>query len=249
MSAQLTYKVSVVNYTNSIPFVHGLKGLAQTGLIALSEDIPSVCADKLISGQVDIGLVPVAMLPRMQQHFVIPGYCIGAEGAVNSVMLFSEVPLSEIETIALDYQSRTSVMLLKLLAKDFWKIAPRFELAEPGFEKQVGGKKAALVIGDRSFPLLGKHAHTFDLAEEWMKHTGKPFVFACWASRTELPVTFIEQFNRALKTGLDAREELCRNRDDADFVHTYLTKFISYPLTDSKVNAMHHFLARITDLT
>ena len=243
------YRVSVVNYTNSIPFVHGLKGLAKNGLITLSEDIPSVCADKLLSGQVDIGLVPVAMLSRMQQHFVIPGYCIGAEGAVNSVMLFSEVPLSEIETIELDYQSRTSVMLLKLLAKDFWKITPRFEVAEPGFENQIGGKRAALVIGDRSFPLLGKHPYTYDLAEEWFKHTGSPFVFACWASREKLPDAFINQFNQALALGIAAREELCRNLPDADFIYTYLTKFISYPLTDAKLKAMHHFLARIKDLT
>ncbi len=248
MLQHTTYKVSVVNYINSIPFVHGLRALSKTGLIHLAEDIPSVCADKLLAGQVDIGLVPIAVLPRLDRYFILPGYCIGADGPVNSVMLFSKVPLEEIKTILLDYQSRTSVMLLKLLAADFWHINPLFKMAEPGYEEQIGDNTAALVIGDRSFKHLGKHPFTFDLANEWKKHTGLPFVFACWASREQVSEEFIQQFNAALEQGLNAREDLCLAFPDPAFIKTYLMKHISYPLTDEKRKAMLLFLERIPTL-
>ncbi|MCB0401553.1 MAG: menaquinone biosynthesis protein, partial [Flavobacteriales bacterium] len=171
-------KVSAVSYLNTLPFLYGIK---QSGLeqeIDLSLDIPSDCARKLLNDEVDLGLVPVAIIPQLKEHHIISDYCIGADGPVDTVALFSDVPLEEIENIYLDYHSRSSVTLVQLLAKAFWKIKPNWIRAEEGFIDQIQGTTAGVVIGDRTFGLSKKYK--YDLAEAWKAFTGKPFVFAAW---------------------------------------------------------------------
>lgn len=130
-------KVSCVSYLNSIPFVSGLRVLEDENLIKLSLDTPADCATKLIRGEVDLGLIPVATIPLVPGGQIVTDFCIGAKGAVKSVTLLSEVPLSQIKTILLDYQSRTSVNLTRILAKEFWKINPEWKAGETGFESQI----------------------------------------------------------------------------------------------------------------
>jgi chorismate dehydratase len=115
-------RISVVSYLNSKPFIHGLRQSGLNSEIVITEDIPSVCANKMITGQADIGLIPVAALADLKGYTIISDYCIGSDGPVGSVLLLSQVPLNEIGTILLDYQSRTSVLLTRILAQNFWKI-------------------------------------------------------------------------------------------------------------------------------
>ena len=110
-------KISVVSYLNSKPFIYGIEHSGLLKNFILEEDMPAVCAQKLIAGNTDIGLVPVAILPLLKDHYFVSDYCIGATQSVTSVMMFSRVPLENIKTITLDYQSRTSVALVKILAE------------------------------------------------------------------------------------------------------------------------------------
>ncbi|MBK8584164.1 MAG: hypothetical protein IPN88_01490 [Bacteroidetes bacterium] len=91
-------KISVVSYLNSKPFIYGFNKTNFNSKAAIELDIPSVCADKLLTGKVDIGLVPVAILPKLKDYFIISDYCIGANGPVDSVLLLSNVPLNEIKS-------------------------------------------------------------------------------------------------------------------------------------------------------
>lgn len=209
-------------------------------------DIPSVCAQKLSDGTVDAGLVPVALLPHLKEYHIIADYCIGAVGDVKSVLLLSDVPLEEIETIMLDYQSRTSVTLVQVLAKEYWNITPNFVPATRGFEQTIQGKTAAVVIGDRTFALLGKYKYTYDLAGEWQKFKNLPFVFAVWASNKPLPQEFIADFNKALKFGLEHKAEAAklgegRGVDEATIVD-YFENSISYEFDNAKKVGLHKFL-------
>ena len=210
-------------------------------------DIPSVCAEKLLKNEVDIGIVPVAIIPLLKEAHILSDYCIGAVGAVNSVVLYSCVPLNEIEFIELDYQSRTSVMLTKILAKNFWKINPQWVNAEKNYENNISEKRAGVVIGDRTFALKDKYPFTFDLSEEWMKFTGLPFVFACWVANKKLPEKFIFEFSEAIKYGVNHRkeliEELQKNNSYPTDVSHYLMKSISYDLDASKKKALDLFLS------
>ena len=245
-------KISVVSYLNSKPFIYGLENTNFKNQIELQQDIPSICAQKLINKTVDIGLIPVAILPRLKEHHIISDYCIGAVGKVESVCLYSHVHLSEIKTILLDYQSRTSVTLVKVLAKELWHISPEWKNAEKDFENTIQHTTAAVIIGDRTFGLENKFPFKYDLAEEWQKLTGLPFVFACWVANKKLSSEFIEQFNSSLKTGIDNIEniaETIQNQENYQInVKHYLQNNISYVLNKPKREGLELFLAYLKKL-
>jgi chorismate dehydratase len=239
-------KVSVVSYLNSKPFLYGIERSGLLEKIDLHLDIPSMCAQKLIEDKVDIGLIPVAAIPLLKQHFILSDYCIGAVGKVSSVMLYSDVPLADIKKILLDYQSRTSVTLVKILAKEFWNITPEWIPASRHFENQINNTTAAVIIGDRTFGLENRYAFAYDLAEEWQKFTNLPFVFACWVANKKLSDDFIADFNQALKFGMDNRRELIKELElTSDYktdIEKYLNRSISYEYDNSKKRALALFL-------
>lgn len=235
-------RISAVSYTNSKPFVFGLQHSGILDQIDLSLDIPSECANKLINNQADIGLVPVAALLEIPHYKIISNYCIGASGPVDSVFIFSNKPIGEISTIKLDVQSRTSNNLAKVLLKNFWQLSP--EIVDDG------PADAFVQIGDRTFGKKNEYAYKYDLAEEWQKFNGLPFVFAVWAANKEIQESFVLDFNAALKYGLDHREEVIEQippRENFDF-GDYLTKKIDYHLDDKKLEALRTFHQLIREL-
>jgi chorismate dehydratase len=248
------YRISIVNYTNTLPFKWALKRSELLNDIDLQEDIPSICAQKLKYKQVDLALVPVALLSELDHYFIETDYCIGADGKVDSVKLYSEVPLEQIKTVTLDYQSKSSITLTKVLLKFFWKHPVEFLDAKPGFENEIKDTNAAVIIGDRTFGLSGKYAYEFDLAEEWKKFTGLAFVFAAWVSTEKLPEAFIKDFNVVLKRGMDHIEQAVEEDyhvkalSKADTIY-YLTKRIDYKLDEEKRKALALFLSYIKQLS
>ncbi len=205
-------RVSVVKYTNSAPFIYGLQNHPVKRQICLSLDTPAECYEKLLNDKADIGLVPVVILSRLDYSGIVSPYCIGARGKVRSVILASTVKLKDIRTIYLDYQSRTSVNLVRILARRFWEISPDFIPATEGFEtRDLQEGEAAVVIGDRAFDFYNRQYLIFDLGEEWYMNTGKPFVFACWVANKPLEADFEPVFSEALKYGIDHREELAED--------------------------------------
>jgi chorismate dehydratase len=241
-------KITAVSYLNTKPF---LFGIFQSGLDAetrLSLDIPSECARKLAAGEVDLGLVPVALLTELGESWVVSKYCIGSTGAVNTVCIFSEKPLSEIKKLWLDFHSKTSVALVKILFHEFWQRSDiEFLPAIAGFEEKIGGDTAALVIGDRAIPLLKKYPIVIDLAEIWTEMTGLPFVFAAWVSKKPLEPDFLEKLNRAFEIGLENIPNLTMLLPPvADFdLKKYYTKNISYELNSLKIKGLELFLKKM----
>lgn len=242
-------KISIVSYLNSKPFIYGLEKNPSADW-DISLDIPSECARKLIEGEVDLGLIPVAALQLIPGYNIISPYCIGAVGKVDSVKLYSQVPLEHIEKVLLDYQSRTSVNLVKILARDHWKISPVWENASPGYEENISGNTAAVIIGDRTFSLNGKYKYEYDLAEHWQQHTQLPFVFAVWASRKKVSYEFEETFSTALRHGLASIPEVVSVNAPAYpgvDINNYLTRSISYRLDHEKEKAIELFLLKMSN--
>src|SRR5690606_8323463 len=169
--------------------------------IELSVDYPSKIAQQLIDDEVDVALIPVAIIPKLSEYHIISNYCIGAEGPVASVALFSDVPIEDITGLYLDYQSRSSVALARYLLRRYWKVSPALLRAEAGYEERVKDTVAGLVIGDRALRQRQKNKYVYDLAEAWIAHTGLPMVFAAWVSNKSLPREFIDQFDEATGTG------------------------------------------------
>lgn len=245
-------KISVVSYLNSKPFIYGFNKTNFSSKAIIELDIPSACAAKLISGKVDIGLVPVAILPELGNYTIISDYCIGADGPVDSVLLLSNVPLEEIGHIILDYQSRTSVMLTKVLAKNFWKIHPQFLPSDVGYEDLIQGNNGGVVIGDRALLLKDKFKYCYDLSGEWKKFTGLPFVFATWTARVKPDSSFISEFNAAISEGLKLIPEISRKEStkfiSEELIHSYLTNSIDFTFDDKKKEALKLFLTYVKEL-
>lgn len=239
-------RISAVSYLNARPFVYGIENSGILESYDLHIDNPVVCADKLLSNEVDIGLIPVAVLPEMEEYHILTNYCIGCDGPVGSVVLFSEVPLEQIRRIYLDYQSRTSVLLVQLLSREFWKTEPEWLDTSRDYESKIGGNTAGLVIGDRSFSLKQKFPCQYDLGEEWKKYTGLPFVFACWVANKVLPEEVVDSFSRAIEFGMQNKEKLIdelRTNQDID-IAAYLNEHIDYDFDVEKHKSLDLFLEK-----
>lgn len=243
-------KVAAVSYLNTRPMLHGIKQHPVMNEIDLIEDYPSKIAQLLIDGKVDLGLVPVATITRMSEWHIPGNYCIGAESAVASVCIFSEVPMDKIEKLYLDYQSRTSVRLAQVLLKEYWKKEVEIiDASGEDFRNKLIGTTAGVVIGDRALAQRHKSTYIYDLAEAWIDHTGLPFVFAAWIANKVLPQTFINAFNEANALGVSQMDEVVQSvHFDAYDMRTYFTKNISYELTEAKRKGLELFIQKIRDM-
>ena len=235
-----------MSYLNTKPLVYGLEKGMMKDQIELVYDYPSAIARMLLNDDIDIGLVPVAIIPRLQESHIITDYCIGAEGEVASVCIFSEVPVESISRLLLDYQSRTSVALAKLLITDYWGQAPEFVDTKEDYRQFIKGDTAGLVIGDRAFQQRKISPYIYDLGKAWNTLTDLPFVFAAWISNKKLEDDFISQFNEANKTGLAQIDKVIADNPYTFYdLSTYYSTNISYTLTERKRQGLARFLQMI----
>ncbi len=241
-------RITAVSYLNTKPFLYGIFNNQLDDLIDLKLDIPSVCAEKLKNGEADLGLVPVAVLPELKNPHIISDYCIGSLRSVRTVCLFSEKPIEEITEVYLDYHSRTSVELIKILLKNYWKVSPKLTPASLGFEKKIKGTTAALVIGDRAIAMHSKFAYCYDLGKAWNEYSGLPFVYAAWVSNRPLNNEFVALFNEALSKGIEQIPKLVYllpTPQPGFDLNEYFTNNISYNLDNNKRKALSKFLSEL----
>jgi chorismate dehydratase len=227
--------------------LYGIKRHEVINKIDLVEDYPAIIAKQLISGQIDVGLIPVAAIPYLKESHIITDFCIGCEGPVASVCIFSEVPIQDVQTVFLDYQSRTSVNLAKVLLREFWKKDVVFIDAKgEEYRHEIKGYTAGVVIGDRALQQRLVSKYIYDLGEAWIEHTGLPFVFAAWVANKELPEEFIQEFNEANALGFEHLDEVINENPYTAFKLDYYYKHcISYKLTKEKMKGMRLFLEKL----
>ncbi|HLO82198.1 MAG TPA: menaquinone biosynthesis protein [Chitinophagaceae bacterium] len=238
-------RIGAVSYLNTKPLIYGLEEAPIRDEIELVVDYPAHIAAMLADDRIDIGLVPVAIIPELAESHIVTDYCIACDGAVESVAIFSEVPMDEIRTVLLDYQSRTSVMLARILLRDYWKkdILLVDTMGEE-FRHQIQGDVAGVVIGDRALRQKKESRYMYDLGQAWKEHTGLPFVFAAWISNKPIPTDFIALFNEANAKGLQQLDLIiARETDPPANLMEYYTKFIKYELTAEKRQGLLHFLS------
>ena len=176
-------RISAISYLNTAPlmwdFEHGDAGAT----FDISYTLPSRCAADLAEGSADIGIIPAAAYATIPGLFILPGVAIASRRPVRSILLVSKVPLDRIRSVALDSSSLTSVALTRVLFAKWWGGARIFTPMPPDVEEMLKAHDAGLVIGDPALKVERSRYLTYDLAEEWIRLTGKPFVFAFWAVR------------------------------------------------------------------
>ncbi|THH35565.1 menaquinone biosynthetic enzyme MqnA/MqnD family protein [Neolewinella litorea] len=241
-----THRLVAVSYLNTKPLLYGLLRNPISDHLQMDLAIPSECARRLVAGEADIALVPVAVLPELPHYEIISDYCIGTDGAVATVCIYGDVPLEEMTHLYLDHHSRTSVMLARLLLAEYWRHDITFLEARDGYINHINGPIGGLVIGDRSIGLEKRFAHVYDLGSAWKAHTGLPFVFAAWVTTRTLSSKFVADFNAALREGLDHLPQLqyLLPSPSPDFsLEHYFTHHIDYDLDDGKRRALDRFLS------
>ncbi|OJZ14431.1 menaquinone biosynthesis protein [Sphingobacterium sp. 40-24] len=237
-------RVSAVSYTNTYPFLNGIRKSKVMEQIDLSVDYPSACAQKVIDDQADIGIIPTAALLSLPEYYINTDFCIGTEGAVDSVFIFANKPIEEVKTLRLDKQSRTSNGLARVLIKNYWKKDVEL-IADESIEPD-----AYVLIGDRTFGKKNAVPYVYDLGEEWFNFTGLPFAFALWVSNKKLPDSFVEEFNEALAYGVEhATDVIAGLPEFEDFDYTkYLTEHLNFHLTAKKREAVQLYLRYLKEL-
>lgn len=238
-----------MSYLNTKPLLYGIHNHPVIREIELIEDYPARVAQMLLNDEVDVGLIPVAVIPKLKEWHIVSDYCIGASTEVASVCIFSEVPMEEIESVYLDYQSRTSVNLARVLLREYWKRDVIFiDAMGEDFRDKIKGSTAGVVIGDRALEQRAHSTYIFDLATAWIDHTGLPFVFAAWISNKELPEDFIRLFNEANKLGVENAKYVARYLEYPTYdLKTYYTKNIDYLLDDRKREGLKLFLNKLNE--
>ena len=220
----------------------------------ISYTLPSGCARALAEGTADIGIIPAAAYAQIPELKILPDVAIASRRAVRSILLVSRVPIREIRSVALDTSSMTSVALTKILFEKWLGGGRTFTPMAPEVEKMLAECDAGLLIGDPALQLDHSRYHTLDLAEDWIRHTGKPFVFAFWAVRGEalqeadplldLAAVFRESRDHGLEAAsLDqiGREWAPRLGLSEMDVRSYLTENIHYQFDAGCVEGLQLF--------
>jgi chorismate dehydratase len=239
---QMKYTLALVEYLNTFPFSIGLEEEVHTDQIDVRRVVPSACARLFASGEAAISLCPIGALPDLRDFEIRSNFCIGADGAVSTVMLFSRVPLEEITAVKLDSDSRTSILLVQILAERLWKVSWDFYTDDPNPTPE-----SCLMIGDKVFIHQDQYPYHYDLATAWKTLTGLPMVFAVWIARPEVPEELTDVIDRAFYTGIQQVREDKVSLEN--WKKDYLLNRISYPLDDQKRKALQLYLDWAAALT
>ena len=253
-------RISAISYLNTAPlmwdFEHGEAG----SHFEISYTIPSACARALAEGSADIGIIPAAAYTQIPGMKILPDVAIASRQAVRSILLVSKVPIEKVHSVALDSSSMTSVALLKTLLQ--WKACnPEYTPMQPDIDEMLSRHDAGLLIGDPALQIDRSRYYTLDLAEEWIRVTRKPFVFAFWAVRGEalkesdpvidLPAIFRNSRDHGLQPanlGKIVDEWSARLNLRPTEVRSYLTQNIHYRLDPECIDGLQEFYRHASEI-
>jgi len=242
-------RLAVISYLNTVPLIWGLENGPRRHPFRLEYCLPAEGADRLQSGQADVGLLPIIEMARQSLAFSA-GVGIACDGPVRSILLISKVPASEIRTLAVDRGSRTSVMLARVILSRKFDAHPAIHVADPILDDMLAGSDAALVIGDPALHLNPADLPflTLDLGQEWKELTGLPMVFAVWCGHRQFitpantqhfldSLAYGERHISTIVAGQSAQRRL-----PPDLIHAYLTRHIRFRLGENEYKGMNTYL-------
>lgn len=249
-------RISAISFLNTAPlmwdFEEGETARRLKEHFEIAYTVPSRCAEDLKAGSADIGIIPVAAYTTIPGLVVIPDVAIAAKRAVRSILLVSKLPLEKIRSVATDDSSRTSAALVEIFLRKFVGIEPGFQRQRADLREMLHWHDAALLIGDVALQAETEGYYAYDLAEQWQRWTGRPFVFAFWAVREAalagaapgLNITAVFQASR--DNGLRQVPEIVRSWAprlglSPSVVSEYLTENIDYRLDSDNLEGLRLF--------
>lgn len=243
--------LGVVSYLNARPLIEGLA--AEPG-VRLIEAVPADLADLLNSGRVDAAMIPVVDLARNgrgsgfeSRWERVSDACIGCDGPTLTVRIFSHLPPERIDVLHADTHSHTSVALARLIWRRRYGKRLRVEPVEAS--NGIGHCPSVLLIGDKvvSAPTR-EFEYDIDLGSTWKDWTGRPFVFAVWATRAGINrEDLADLLNRARDRGMTMAAAIAAAQGPlrgwpVPLAEEYLTRRMKYILTPAAIEGMKRFL-------
>lgn len=263
-------RVAAIRFLNPAPLMWDFEHLPLSTALATRYDfdwmLPSQCADKLASGEADIGLVPIASLATIPGLRILPGCTIASKGRVRSLLLVRRAnrSLANLRSVAADTASRTTLAYARILFHQWGNSDVPFVPMAADLDAMLDRADAAIVIGDPALMALEEQANRFertgeelvyhDLAQEWKALTGLPFVSAVWGVAgnfhlDRLSEDFIRSRDQGLKN-IDALvTEWTRQIPLAEeTIRAYLTTNIHYVLDEECIEGISGFFRMAADL-
>lgn len=242
-----TERISASSYSNTAPLVWSfLYGQNRASVEIILDTAPSRSAELLAGGRVDAALVPVIAYQLIEGLRLVPGVCVGAREKVRSVCLITKGDsLEQVKSVSLDVSSKTSVVLTKIIFREFLGFEPAWRDAEPDLEAMLAASDCALLIGDPALTIDETKYRKFDLAETWRGLTGFGFVFAMWMTRR---AALDIDFAAARDEGLAHIDEIVSNYEtdltlSREDLRAYLSENISYSIDDSMQEGLELYFA------
>lgn len=252
------WRVSFIEYLNSVPLGWGFLYGPDRGAFEVLIDVPSECARRLAGGEADVGLIPVVEYQKIPGLRILPGISIASRQEVKSVLFLSRIPLERVSRVAVDGSSRTSVALLEILLHHFYG-RPRGEVhyttCAPEPERMLQQHEAALVIGNPALQMPRPGFLVYDLAEEWNRFTGLPFVFAFWAVREGVDLgAQVEIFYRSRRLGLENVAEIAKVYSrrlgiPPEEIAAYIQENLDYSLDGENLGGLETFFELASSLS
>ena len=239
-------KVGAVSFLNTKPLIYPLLQSPSPD-IDLSLDYPSLLADKLQHGQLDVALIPTIEYFRQPNYRIIPNISISSKGTVGSILLFSQKPIADCRTVRLDSSSRTSQALVQILLGEYFQIYPDFVLCPPTTQPSEHKTDAVLLIGDQALRYRDSVGYALDLGQIWQDLTDLPFVYACWVGRSGGDLGNLPQIlDRSKQKGLQQIDQIAQLEAKnlglpVDLCHRYLTQHIFFDLGEAEVSGLREF--------
>jgi chorismate dehydratase len=248
-------RISAISFLNTAPlmwdFENGDSAARLRQDFEISYTIPSHCAQQLKQGSADIGIIPVAAYVEIPDLVIVPDVAIAAKNKVRSILLVSKAPLDKIRSVATDDSSRTSAALVEIYLRKFVGTDPGFTRQKPDLKTMLQWHDAALLIGDPALQARTDGYYVYDLAEEWRRWTGRPFVFAFWAVRkAALPgrpeLNIAQVFQQSRDHGLEHIPEIAaawapKLELSAQLISDYLTENVDYSLDPENLEGLRLF--------
>ncbi len=221
-------RISASSYSNTAPLIWSFLYGSRKGTVeVILDNAPSRSAELLAAGRVDAALVPVVAYQTIPDLYVVPDVCVGARERVRSVCLITDGnDLEEVDSVALDTSSKTSVIMTKIIFREFLGIEPEWVDHEPDVSAMLNDADCALLIGDPALALKEAGSlRKFDLVEVWRNFTGLGFVFAMWMT----PHSALDiDLAAARDEGLAHLASIIANySDDIDLPHGELEEYFS----------------------
>jgi chorismate dehydratase len=242
--------IAASSYLNAAPLCYSfIYGSQKDRCAFLSDEAPVRCSELLAEGRADAALIPVIEYQRIADLKIAPGACVASKRSVRSVLLASKLPISEVRTVALDTSSRTSAALIQIILGHFYSIEASYTTSPPKLEDMLESNDAGLIIGDPAMLIDRTGLHVYDLAEEWLKHTALPFVFAFWSIRDDAATWFSGARSKVIDF-LGAKIEGKAHANDLaslyserlglsrDSLFSYLTEAICYDLDEESLRGL-----------